>query len=141
MIRVVLDTNILVSALLQPQGLPARTFLITLAGTTAQLCVSGDVYAEYEEVIRRPKFKRDEVVIESALRAIRQNGFWVKPTEKVRACTDPDDDIFLECAQAARAHYLVTGNQKDFPVKWADTQVVTARQFLDAVAETREEPR
>jgi site-specific recombinase XerD len=55
MIRVVLDTNILISALLQPQGLPARTFVIVLAGTTAQLCVSGDVYAEYEEVIRRPK--------------------------------------------------------------------------------------
>jgi len=42
MIRVVLDTNILISALLQPQGLPARTFMMVLAGTTAQLCVSGD---------------------------------------------------------------------------------------------------
>ncbi|MGA3093105.1 MAG: putative toxin-antitoxin system toxin component, PIN family [Terriglobales bacterium] len=141
MIRVVLDTNILVSALLQPQGLPARTFLMTLAGTTAQLCVSGDIYAEYEEVLRRPKFNRSEAVIESALRAIRQNGFWVKPTERVRACSDPDDDIFLECAQAARAHYVVTGNLKDFPAKWADAQIVTARQFLDALADIREAPR
>jgi len=58
MIRVVLDANILVSALLQPQGVPARTFLISLAGTTAQLCISGDIYAEYEEVIRRAKFNR-----------------------------------------------------------------------------------
>ncbi len=135
MIRVVLDTNILVSALLQPQGLPARTFLIALAGTTAQLCVSGDIYAEYEEVIRRSKFKRSEAVIESALRAIRQNGFWVKPSEKVHACSDPDHDIFLECAQAARAHYIVTGNLKDFPTKWSDAQIVSARQFLDAMAE------
>jgi len=141
MIRVVLDTNILVSALLQPKGLPARTFLIILAGTTAQLCVSGDVYAEYEEVIRRPKFARSHNVIEHALRAIRERGFWVKPSEKVRACSDPDDDIFLECALAARAHYVVTGNLKDFPTKWADTQIVTARQFLDAVAEGQEEPR
>ena len=54
MIRVVLDTNILVSALLQPHGFPARTFLIALAGTTAQLCVSGDIYAEYDEVLRAP---------------------------------------------------------------------------------------
>jgi putative PIN family toxin of toxin-antitoxin system len=104
MIRVVLDTNIVISALLQPQGLPARTFLIALARTTAQLCVSGDVYAEYEEVIRRPKFNRSEAIIDHALRAIRENGFWVKPSEKVRACSDPDDDIFLECAQTARAH-------------------------------------
>ena len=141
MIRVVLDTNILVSALLQPQGLPARTFLMGLAGTTAQLCVSGDVYAEYEEVVRRPKFNRDEAVIESALHAIRQNGFWVKPSEKVNVCSDPDDNIFLECAQAARAHYLVTGNLKDFPAKWANTQIVTARQLLDAVAEGQGEPK
>jgi putative PIN family toxin of toxin-antitoxin system len=141
MIRVVLDTNILVSALLQPQGVPARTFLISLAGTTAQLCVSGDIYAEYEEVIRRAKFNRTEAVIEAALRAIRQHGFWVKPSEKVHACSDADDDIFLECAQAARAHYLVTGNLKHFPAKWADAQIVTPRQFLDAVADIREEPR
>jgi putative PIN family toxin of toxin-antitoxin system len=141
MIRVVLDTNTLVSALLQPQGLPARTFLMVLAGTTAQLCVSGDIYAEYEEVIRRPKLKRSEAVIESALRAIRQNGFWVKPSEQAHACSDPDDDIFLECAQAARAHYIVTGNLKDFPAKWADTQIVSARWFLDAVAEIEDEER
>jgi predicted nucleic acid-binding protein len=80
-------------------------------------------------------------VIESAPRAIRQNGFWVKPTEKVQACSDPDDDIFLECAEASRAQYVVTGNLKDFPAKWADAQIVTARQFLDAVADIEEEAR
>jgi putative PIN family toxin of toxin-antitoxin system len=137
MIRVVLDTNILVSALLQPQGLPARILLMTLAGASAQLCVSGEIYAEYEEVIRRPKFKRSEDVIEQALRAIRQNGFWVKPSQKVLAAFDADDNIFLECAQASRAHFLVTGNLKDFPLKWAGTQIVTARQFLDASEDYR----
>ena len=141
MIRVVLDTNILVSALLQPQGLPARVFLTTITGTTAQLCVSGDIYAEYEEVLRRPKFNCTEAVIEHTLRTIRQNGFWVRPSEKVYACSDPDDDIFLECAQAARAHYLVTGNPKHFPTEWAGTQILTSRRFLDALANIREEAR
>src|SRR5438876_9611737 len=120
MIRVVLDTNILISALLQPQGLLARTFVMVLAGTTAQLCVSGDVYAEYEEVIRRPKFNDSEVIIDHAIRAIRQNVFGVKPSERVHPCPDPDDDIFLEYAHAAHADYLVTGNLKDFPVNCAD---------------------
>jgi putative PIN family toxin of toxin-antitoxin system len=55
MIRVVFDTNILVSALLQPQGIPARLLLFAFTGSMIQLCVSGEVYAEYEEVIRRPK--------------------------------------------------------------------------------------
>src|SRR5260370_41524587 len=98
MIRVVLDTNILISALLQPQGLPARTFLMALAGTTARLCVSGEVYAEYEEVIRRPKFNRSEMIIAHAVHAIRQNGYWVKPSVKAHASYDPDDDIVQECA-------------------------------------------
>jgi uncharacterized protein len=89
------------------------------------------VYAEYEEVIRRPRFRRAEDVITAALGTIREKGLWVKPTEAIRVCHDPDDDIFLECAQAAKAAYLVTGNLKDFPASWLDTQVVTARQFLN----------
>ncbi|MBK7928146.1 MAG: PIN domain-containing protein [Bryobacterales bacterium] len=53
MIRVVLDTNIVVSALLQPLGPSARIFLLALGGAI-QVCVTGAIYAEYEEVIRRP---------------------------------------------------------------------------------------
>ncbi len=52
MIRVVLDTNIIVSALLQPLGPPAQVFSLAITGSI-QLCVSGEVYAEYEEVISR----------------------------------------------------------------------------------------
>jgi predicted nucleic acid-binding protein len=53
MIRVVIDTNVVVSALLQPLGPPAAVFLLAVGGAV-QICVSGGVYAEYEEVIRRP---------------------------------------------------------------------------------------
>ena len=133
MIRIVLDTNILISALLSPQGPPAQVFLMILLESDTQLCVSGDIYAEYEEVIHRPRLNRSDSEIEATLRTVREKGFWVKPTEKVHACSDPDDDIFLECAQIAAAHCLVTGNVKDFPDAWANTQIVTARQFLDAV--------
>jgi putative PIN family toxin of toxin-antitoxin system len=133
MIRVVLDTNILISALLSPQGPPAQVFLMTILEPDTQLCVSGDIFAEYEELIRRPRLNRSDNEIEGTLRTIREKGLWVKPTEKVQACSDPDDNIFLECAQAADAQYLVTGNAKHFPAAWASTQIVTARQFLDAV--------
>jgi putative PIN family toxin of toxin-antitoxin system len=133
MIRVVLDTNILISALLSPQGPPAQVFPMTILEPDTQLCVSGDIYAEYEEVIRRPRFNRSDSEINATLRTIREKGLWVRPTEKVRACSDPDDDVFLECAQAAGAHYLVTGNVKHFPAGWADTRIVTARQFLDVI--------
>jgi len=138
MIRIVLDTNVLISALLQPQGRPAQVLLLATAGPAARLCVSAEVYAEYEEVIHRPRFKRTEHEIANILRAIREVGIWVKPSHKVRACVDPDDDVFLECAQAARAHYLVTGNTKHFPRQWEVTLIVTPRQFLDALAEIQD---
>jgi uncharacterized protein len=97
MIRVVFDTNIIVSALLQPLGPPALVFELALSGVV-EFCVSGSIYAEYEEVINRPRFQRSAEIISATLQAIREKGFWVRPTEAVRACADPDDDVFLECA-------------------------------------------
>jgi len=133
MIRVVLDTNIIVSALLQPLGPPAQVFVFALNGSI-QLCVSGSVYAEYEEVISRPRFGRTADIIAATLQAIREKGIWVRPTQRVKACPDPDDDIFLECAQAARADYLVTGNLKHFPASWEGSRIVTPRWLLDTLS-------
>ncbi len=138
MIRVVLDTNIIVSALLQPLGAPARLFALVLSDSI-QLCVSGGVYAEYEEVLRRPRLRRSENVITGALGAIREKGLWVRPSERVNACSDPDDNMFLECAQAARADYLATGNLKHFPSSWAGTRVVAARWLLENAFEQSDE--
>jgi putative PIN family toxin of toxin-antitoxin system len=67
MIRVVLDTNILISALLSPHGLPAQVFLVSILDPDTQLCVSGDVFAEYEEVIRRPRFSRSDSEIVNSI--------------------------------------------------------------------------
>jgi len=140
MIRVVLDTNIIVSALIQPLGPPAQVFVLAIGGSI-QLCISGSVYAEYEEVISRPRFRWSEDIIAGALDTIREKGFWVRPTEAIRTCSDPDDDIFLECAHAAQANYLVTGNLKHFPTSWSGTRIVTARNLLDIVsAGTEEDP-
>jgi uncharacterized protein len=131
MIGVVLDTNILVSALLTPQGPSARVFLLTLQNQDTQLCVSAEVFAEYEEVLKRTKFNFTASAIAATLDGFREKGFWVKPTGKVSACDDPDDDIFLECAEAAAADYLVTGNQRHFPAAgWGRLKIVTAREFL-----------
>ena len=138
MIRVVLDTNIIVSALLQPLGPPAQVLVLAIGGSI-QLCISGSVYAEYEEVISRPRFRLREGIIADALHTIREKGFWARPTEAIRACSDPDDDVFLECAHAARADYLVTGNLKHFPISWSGTRIVPARHLLNIVSGGAEE--
>lgn len=134
MIRVVIDTNILVSALLQPEGLPAAVLVLALSGQV-QLCVSDPVFAEYDNVIRRPRFKRSADIIEGTLRSIRQLSNWVKPHLRVDACSDPGDNIFLECALAAEADFLVTGNQRHFPPRWKKTRVISARELIELLME------
>lgn len=134
MIRVVIDTNILVSALLQSEGLPAAVLMFALCGEVA-LCLSEAIFAEYAEVIRRPHLKRTPDVIEGTLQSIRKLGHWVKPSVRVEECTDPDDNVFLECAQAGNADYLVTGNKRHFPDRWKKTKVITARELIELLME------
>lgn len=57
----------------------------------------------------------------------------MKPSCSLQVTKDRDDDKFLECADAARADYLVNGNQKHFPKFWK-TKVITSREFIDVVA-------
>lgn len=132
MIRVVLDTNIILSSLLQPLGPPAKVLYLARRGFL-ELCVSGPVYAEYEEVLQRPRFQRVATSIDPVLRFVRECGLWVRPAEDLRVCSDPDDDMFLECAQEARASWLETGNVRDFPAVWQDTRIVTPRNFLESL--------
>ncbi len=55
----------------------------------------------------------------------------VNPTVRVFAALDPDDNMFLECVEAAQASYLVAGKRRHFPDRWGETMVVTPRQFID----------
>jgi uncharacterized protein len=54
----------------------------------------------------------------------------ISPKQHLEVTRDPDDNIFLECADAARADYLVTGNQRYFPRFWKSTKVITSREFV-----------
>ena len=129
MIRVVLDTNIVVSALLQPLGPSARLFLLALGGAI-QVCVSGAIYAEYEDVIRRPSLPPQRCH-HSCRPRCHPRQVPLGATHRTGAlCSDPDDDPFLECCQASSAAYLVTGNIKHFPSQWRETRIVTPRRFL-----------
>jgi len=85
--------------------------------------------------LRRTKLKIHPEKVAAALIRIRQAGILVSPIKPVMAASDPDDNIFLECAEAAKAEFVITGNQADFPEVWANTRVVTPRQFLEVIAD------
>jgi uncharacterized protein len=93
--------------------------------------MTADIFDEYSEVIHRARFRRTNDEAEAMLRSIREQSLWVKSAERIYACSDPDDDMFLECARAAAADYLVTGNLKHFPFShWGSLRIVSAAAFL-----------
>jgi putative PIN family toxin of toxin-antitoxin system len=132
-LRLVIDTNVLVSAALKPAGLQRTVFLIAIS-KPARLYVSHPILEEYNEVLARPELRIRKSLRLQLLQLIKNHSQTVVPTRQLEATTDPDDSIFLECADAARADYLVTGNQRRFPRFWKKTKVVTPREFVSLAA-------
>lgn len=127
--NVVLDTNILVSALLSPFGTPAQVLNIILAGEAA-LVYDDRILAEYGDVLKRRKFGFDQGLIASLLGYVVHEGLAVSALPVPVSLPDPDDLPFLEVASVARA-LLVTGNLRHFPPDLCrGVTVLTARDFL-----------
>lgn len=104
---------------------------LALAGTL-RLCVSAALLVEYAEVLSHQKFSLDPERVRRSLAQIRVESRMVSP-RSLAVCSDPDDNRFLECATAARAGYLVTGNKRHFPKRWRGTKVVSTREFLEII--------
>jgi putative PIN family toxin of toxin-antitoxin system len=132
-LRLVIDTNIVISAALKPDGLQ-RTVLLLAITKPARLYVSAAIVAEYREVLARPELKIRKGLRQQLLDLIKNRAQIVKPSRALQVAKDPDDDKFLECADAASADYLITGNQRHFPKFWKKTKVITSREFISIVA-------
>ncbi|HEX3879742.1 MAG TPA: putative toxin-antitoxin system toxin component, PIN family [Bryobacteraceae bacterium] len=128
-----IDTNVVISAVLKPDGLQRTVFLLAIT-KPATLYVSPEIMAEYRDVMSRPNLKIRKGARQQFLQLIKNRSRSITPVRSLQVANDPDDDIFLECADAARADYLVTGNTRHFPKFWKKTKVITAREFIGIVA-------
>jgi len=132
-LRVVIDTNVIVSAVLKPEGLQ-RTVVLLAITKPARWYVSDPIMKEYSAVLARPELKIRKSLRLQAIQLIKNHTYLVIPSQLPLVATDPDDNIFVECADAARADYLVTGNQRHFPRFWKKTKIIHSREFVDIVA-------
>jgi putative PIN family toxin of toxin-antitoxin system len=132
-LRLVIDTNVLVSAAIKPAGLQ-RTLLLLAITKPARLYISRPIFEEYSEVLARPELQIRKGLRRQLLQLIKNHSHFVTPTRRIEVTRDPDDNISLECADVAGADYLITGNQKHFPRFWKKTKVITAREFISLVA-------
>ena len=132
-LRLVIDTNILVSAALKPDGLQ-RTVLVLAMTRPAKLYVSKAILAEYREVLARQELKIRRGLRQQLLQLMKNHAHLVNPGCALQVAKDPDDNKFLECADAARVDYLITGNGRHFPKFWKKTKIITSREFISIVA-------
>jgi putative PIN family toxin of toxin-antitoxin system len=131
--RLVLDTNEVVSAAIKPKGLQRAALMLCLT-KPARLYVSAPVLEEYSEILSRPELLIPKGVRLQPMQLIKNHSHLVVPKRRLDVCSDPDDNIFLECAEACRADYLVTGNKRHFPAFWKSTKIITAREFVEIAA-------
>lgn len=131
--RVVLDTNVLVSGLWSPFGPPGEIVRLVAAGFLP-LCLDERVLGEYHEVLARPAFGFDPTRVESLLLQAGATGEFVLASPLEERLPDPEDEAFLEVAIAAGADFLVTGNLRHFPVRLRHgVAVVSPREFIEAL--------
>jgi putative PIN family toxin of toxin-antitoxin system len=132
-LRLVLDTNVIVSAALKPDGLQ-RTVLLLAIARPARLYVSASILSEYRAVLARRELNIRKGLRRQFFQWIEDGSHLVSPSRQLRVASDPADNIFLECADEARADYLVTGNLRHFPKFWKQTKIVTSREFVTLMA-------
>ncbi|MDE3195670.1 MAG: putative toxin-antitoxin system toxin component, PIN family [Acidobacteriota bacterium] len=143
--RVVLDTNILISAAMKPDGLEARLIAMQAEGRI-RAHLTDAILTEYREVLQREKFRAWRSQAETILATLTGTAVHVSPSDPAHACPDDDDNRFLECADAADAAFLITGNLRHYPIQWKQTRILNARMFFDLIgrkeqADSRPGPR
>ena len=129
--RVVVDTNVLVSATLFEHSLPGRAVFTALR--VAELLLSIETLTELHEVLHRPKFNKYLTVEEreAFLTALTMRATMVEVSIQIDDCRDPKDNKFLELAVAGRAECIVTGD-KDLLVlhPFRQINIVTPTDFI-----------
>jgi len=132
-LRLVIDTNVVISAALKPDGLQRTAVLVALT-RPARWYVSDEIMSEYATVLARPELRIRRNLRQQLLQLIRNSARKSTPSRLPMVTGDPADNKFIECADAARADYLITGNQRHFPKFWKSTKVINAREFLTVIA-------
>lgn len=109
--RLVVDSNVLISALLNPKGTPRRA-LERLAADSAILLFSEETFAELVVRLAKPKFDayRTTEQMEAFLDWLTDLGEWVQQVIEIEACRDSDDNKFLAVALTGGADCLITGD-------------------------------
>ena len=131
MLRVVLDTNVLVSAMISTKSAPA--LLLDAAGENYALFVSLDILEEFKGVISRDKFGFSDEEISTIMEAIISVSEIVNPEIKIDVIkSDPDDNKIPECAITCGDSYIVSGDKRLLELgEYRSISIINPREAID----------
>ncbi len=132
--KVVIDTNVLVSSIIQ-RGYPYLLINELFIEGKISLCTSDEVLQEYYDVLRRRKFARYSDFVNRAellIASIESRSIKFSPVNKIAVLSDKDDNKFLELAFESKADFLITGNTGDFTIKkYKRTKILTPKEYWE----------
>ena len=132
--KVIIDTNVLVSAMIQ-RSYPNLIIYNLLFEDLIELCISDEIIEEYIEVLNRPKFAMHPDFLSKAelvLAQIENKATKYFPSERFEIIPDKNDNKFLELAFESKADYIITGNSNDFTMyDFKGTKIISPKEYYE----------
>jgi putative PIN family toxin of toxin-antitoxin system len=125
--KIVLDTNIIVSAFINPKGIPSEIISLLLAKKIT-ICYDNKIFSEYMEVLKKSKFNFNSTLIDAFLDFIKDNGEYIVAEPQKIKFDDDDDKVFYDVYKSSGANYIITGNKKHFP---KEDNIITPREYME----------
>jgi len=131
-LRVVIDTNLIISAILNGKGAPAKLIdWMTREDDYFRLLISQPIWDEYTTVANWLIPDSKQLEKKRVMKTLRDQSDWIEPDFQLSVCSDVSDNRFLECAVAGNADYFVTKNIRHFPQKkYENIIILKISQFL-----------
>ena len=124
--RVVIDTNVIVSALINANGIPARILSSILNGNV-NILYDNRIIFEYTDVLSRKEFGFNAEIISDIMDYIKHEGEYINADQLKEKFVDETDKKFYEVYKSGKAQYLITGNIKHFP---KEHKIITPKKFI-----------
>jgi putative PIN family toxin of toxin-antitoxin system len=128
--KIILDTNVIVSALLSPSGTPARILYLVLDGIIT-IVYDNKILVEYLDVLNREKLKINKELINPVIDFINKEGEFMTALPQTVKFDDEDDKIFYELYKSGGVDFLVTGNIRHFP---HEKGIISPQKFLEKIS-------
>jgi len=132
--KLILDTNIIISALIS-NSIPTKILYELVLPQKVKICLSDEIFSEYVAVMNREKFAKYanfKTNADIVLSKLREISTFYKTDQRVEVLTDTSDNKFLELASVSSADYLLTGNILDFQItEFEYTRILPPREYWD----------